>query len=85
MPFFIFRVAKGTAEVVLVEAFPVGSLAEADAFRRAETALRRRRRALEPSADGYLHLAYGDTEEEARTRLQVQLGLEEPPTSTPLS
>lgn len=72
MPFFIVKVFR-TGELVVTHTFPDVPLAEADTYRRAQAQLRELRRAADPSDGFYLHLVYGEDEQDAKTRLKETL------------
>ena len=74
MPFFIFKVWRDTYRLELLHVFIDAPLTEADTYRRAESHLRELRRSADPRGGYYVHLVYGETEQDASVRLLAQLG-----------
>lgn len=82
MPFYIFKVwreakpegeGRATGRLELLRTFPLEPLTEAERYNRAAAQLRELRRAADPRAGYYLHLAYGDDVDDAGARLLAQL------------
>lgn len=73
MPFFIFKVWRETYQLELMSIFVNAPLTEADTYRRAEARLRDLRRSADPRGGYYVHLVYGETEQDAGARLLTQL------------
>lgn len=73
MPFFIFRVDRETGRLERLHTFADAPLTEADTYRRAEAQLRELRRAADPRGGYYVHLCYGEDEQDAGERLRAQL------------
>lgn len=74
MPFYIFKVWRDTGALELLHTFVDAPLTEADIYRRAQAQLRELRRAAGPHDGYYVHLVYGEDEENAQRRLRSQLG-----------
>lgn len=73
MPFFIFKVWRETRALERLHTFTDAPLTEADTYRRAEAQLRELRRSADPRGGYYVHLIYGETEQDAGERLLAQL------------
>ena len=57
----------------LLHTFPLAPLTEAEGYTRAAAQLRELRRAADTRAGYYLHLVYGNDEQDAGTKLLAQL------------
>ena len=63
----------GAGRLELLHTFPLAPLTEAEGYNRAAAQLRELRRAADPRAGYYLHLVYGNDEQDAGTKLLAQL------------